>query len=70
MAEDWVDFSAHAEEYRDLGDDRVLVLGRFSGRGRSGVELDTPAAWICDLRQGKIVRLRFYGDAAAATEGE
>jgi ketosteroid isomerase-like protein len=67
MAEDWAEFRAHAEEYRDLGDGRVLVLGRFTARGRSGVEMDAPAAWTCEVQGGKIVRLRFYGDPAAAT---
>jgi ketosteroid isomerase-like protein len=66
MDEDWEEFAAHPEEYRELDDGRVLVLGRFSGRGRSGVEMDAPAAWTCELRDGKIVRLRFYGDVAAA----
>ena len=37
----WKDFRAEVEEYRELGDERVLVLIRFSGRGKtSGLELD------------------------------
>jgi ketosteroid isomerase-like protein len=69
MSEDWEEFTAHPEEYRELEDGRVLVLGRFSGRGRSGVEIDAPAAWTSELSAGKIVRLRFYGDPAAVTAG-
>ena len=36
----WQDWRAIGEEYRDLGEGRVLVLNRFGGRGkRSGVDL-------------------------------
>src|SRR5438045_8953551 len=34
---DWGDFRAEAEEYRELDDERVLVLHRFSGRGKTAV---------------------------------
>jgi ketosteroid isomerase-like protein len=66
MSEDWEDFQAGGEEYRLLDDGRVLVLGRFRARGKSGVELDSPAAWTCEVQNGRIVRLRFYADADAA----
>jgi ketosteroid isomerase-like protein len=37
----WEDFRAEPEKYIDLGDERILVLVRNSGRGRvSGLELD------------------------------
>ena len=37
----WEDFRAEPEEYIDLGDERILVLVRNSGRGRvSGLELE------------------------------
>ena len=36
----WEEFRQEVEEYRELDEERVLVLARFSGRGRmSGVEL-------------------------------
>jgi hypothetical protein len=36
----WDDFRGEAEEYRELDDERVLVLTRNSGRGKtSGLEL-------------------------------
>jgi ketosteroid isomerase-like protein len=32
------------------------------------VELDATAAWLCELREGLISRLRFYRDVEAALE--
>lgn len=66
MSEDWREFTIDADEVRDLGAGRVLVAGRFRGQGASGVEVDTPAVWVCEVRDGRIVRLRFYADEAAA----
>ena len=36
----WEEWRVEGEEYRELDDERVLVLGRFSARGKaSGLEL-------------------------------
>jgi ketosteroid isomerase-like protein len=66
---DWSLFEVRPEEFRDFGD-RVLVLGTWLARGRaSGVELDSaPAAWVLELRDGKIVRSETFTDRAAALE--
>jgi ketosteroid isomerase-like protein len=70
MAEDWEDFVIDVIEVRDLGGDRILVHARFHARARgSGVELDSPGAWLCEMRDGRIRRLRFYRDVEAALEG-
>ncbi len=67
MAEDWDDLRIDSDEVRGLDGGRVLVLGRFHARGKSsGVRLDQPAAWICELVDGKVARIRFFADAAAA----
>jgi uncharacterized protein len=66
MAEDWDDFHIDPHEVRGLEEGRVLVLGRFQARGKSGVTMDQPAAWICELTAGKVARIRFYADADAA----
>ena len=69
MAEDWEDFAIDVIEVRDLGGDRILVHARFHARARgSGVELDSPGAWLCEMRDGLIRRLRFYRDVEAAIE--
>ena len=58
------DFQAVAEEFLDAGE-RVIVLGRFQGRGKeSGRTLDAPFAHVWTLRDGKIVHYRNYPDTA------
>ena len=56
------------EEFRDAGD-RVLILGHLYTQGwESGVELDSPLAWLCTLRAGKVVRQQGYLDPHEALE--
>ena len=48
---------------------RVLVLGRMKGRGKaSGVEFEAPAAWVCELRDGKVAKVHFYAHEEAARD--
>jgi ketosteroid isomerase-like protein len=69
MADDWEDFDLELLEVRELGPDSVLVEGRLHARARaSGIEMEGPGVWLCDLRDGLIVGLRFYKDTAAALE--
>ena len=62
----WEGYRAEAEEYRELDDERVLVLIRRSGRGkRSGVDLGQIAsegAVLYHLRDGKVAREVVYWD--------
>ena len=55
-----------AEEYRELDDERVLVLYRFGGRGKaSGLDLErmqAKGAYLFQLSAGKVVRLVTYWD--------
>ena len=69
MANGWRDFlrawehefRCVVEEYRELDDERVLVLQHFSGRGKaSGVEvtqMTAKGATLFHLRDGKVTRL-------------
>ena len=62
--ENWEELQIIAEEFRDLGD-QVLVLGRMKGRGkRSGVPVDQPFATVLEFRGGRIWRFRGYLDRA------
>jgi uncharacterized protein len=64
----WKVFETRPEEFRRVGD-RILVFGHWVARGRtSGVDLDVPATWVVDVRDGKIVRWQTYTDRAEALE--
>jgi ketosteroid isomerase-like protein len=55
-------FEAYADEIQEVGD-RLLVFGNWVARGKeSGVELDVPASWVVDVRDGKMVRWQTYTD--------
>jgi len=68
----WEDFRQAAGEYRDLGDERVLVLFHFGGRGkRSGVEVEqmgSKAAGLFHLQEGKVTKIVLYFDRSEALE--
>src|SRR5262249_9629834 len=62
----WEGYRAEAVEYRELDDERVLVLVRRSGRGkRSGVDLQQIASAGTahyQLRDGKVTKQIVYFD--------
>jgi ketosteroid isomerase-like protein len=62
----WADYRTEVEHYRELDDERVLVLTYDSGRGKvSGLELGEVgphAAVLFHFRQGKVSRLVVYFD--------
>jgi ketosteroid isomerase-like protein len=63
---EWERWRMEADEYRELDDERVLVLGRLVGRGKkSGLEIGQTGAkgtHIFHVRGGKVIRLVFYTD--------
>ena len=62
----WEVYRVEAEEYRELDQERVLVLHHFAGRGKtSGVDLRNiraEGASLFRVRDGKVVRLVNYID--------
>ncbi len=63
----WEDYRVEAEEYRELDDERVLVLTRQSGRGKSsGVEIEQQRATLFHVREGKVTRRVNYWDRRRA----
>ncbi len=59
----WDDYRVEAEEYRELDDERVLVLTHQSGRGRgSGVTIEARRASLFHIRDGKVTRRVNYWD--------
>ena len=54
------------ERFERVGD-RLLVTGRWNARGsESGVELDIPATWVVEVRDGKVAYWQTYTDHAQA----
>ena len=66
----WEGFRGEADEYRELDDERVLVLVLMSGRGKtSGVELEqlrAKAASLYHVRNGKVTKIVNYLDCERA----
>jgi ketosteroid isomerase-like protein len=62
----WEEFRTSADEYRELDDERVLVLASFSGRGKtSGLELEemhAEGAALFHISAGKVTRHVVYSD--------
>jgi ketosteroid isomerase-like protein len=55
-------------EIRDLGD-RLVAIGRTRTRGKaSGVETDTPLAFVTEVKNGKTLLIRAYLDPKQALE--
>jgi ketosteroid isomerase-like protein len=64
----WEQLTVLCDELRDL-DDSVFVLGRASGRGLgSGVEVETPVAFVIEFRAGQMSKVCSYLDHGAALE--
>jgi ketosteroid isomerase-like protein len=62
----WQFFEVHPQTFERVGD-RLLVTGRWKARGsESGVELDMPATWVVDVRDGKIAYWQTYTDDVQA----
>ena len=81
MLSAWDDLRYHADEYRELDDERVLVLFHRTGRGKaSGIEVgefDIGGASIFHVREGKVTKIvqyydreRAFADLGLAPEGD
>ncbi len=77
----WEDWRVEAEEYRELDDERALVLTRVSGRGKtSGLDIEqvmNRGAHLFHIRDGKVARMVSYwnreralADLGLAAEGD
>ena len=70
MLEAWEELRAYADEYRELDDQRVLVLFHRSGHGKtSGLELErfrARGASLFHVRVGKVTRIVNYYDRERA----
>jgi len=67
-SEAWDERRLEAERFIDGGDRVVVFLHEFRrGRG-SGVELETDTAVVCEVRDGRVIRIQGYMDRASALE--
>jgi ketosteroid isomerase-like protein len=64
VPENFEEFSCTVEDARDEGD-TVLVTAHFKGTSKSGVELDTQAEHVWEVRDGKIARFENKVDQEA-----
>jgi len=68
FAEPWTEFQVDLEWARGTGDE-VVSYHRMRGRGReSGAAMQADYAYHWTLRDGRIVRIRSYGNAADALQ--
>jgi len=66
---EWGEFTFKPEELIDVGDGRVLMLGRMEGSGlTSGVMIDNDWADLFTIARGRVVREQVYLDRAEALE--
>ena len=64
----WAEWSLEPEEFIDAGD-RVVVVAHLRARGRdSGVEVDRQDGLVYTMRDGKLVRLDYYGSRGQALD--
>ena len=64
----WEVFETIPEDFRCVGD-KMVVTGRWHAWGKaSEVELEMPATWIIEVRDGRIVYWQTYTDHAEALE--
>jgi ketosteroid isomerase-like protein len=66
IGEDWTTYEIHLATLTELTMGQVLVEATMRLRGHSGVAVDSPAAWLCELRAGRVSRIRFFTDAESA----
>jgi ketosteroid isomerase-like protein len=64
----WEQFEVYTEHFERVGD-KLLVTGRWKARGiESGVDLDIPATWVVEVRDGQIAYWQTYTDVNQARE--
>ena len=64
----WEQVSIEPEEYIDAGGDKVVLLLRLGAQGRDGMSLERQDGVVYTLRDGKIVRMDYYGSRVEALE--
>ena len=66
LYESFAEVHIEMSEFRDLGDG-LVAIGRTRGKA-SGVETETPLAFVTEIRNGKTISIRAYLDREEALE--
>ena len=68
-SEDFEDWSLRPERLIDAGDDRVLALVHQQATGKeSGAQVELHMAFVFELKEGRVIRVRTFIDPAEAFE--
>lgn len=63
----WKSLTVAYEDIRDVGDDRVVAIGRVTGSTADGERaLDAPVAWVAEFDDGRLVRATAFADVQDA----
>jgi ketosteroid isomerase-like protein len=65
IREIYPDFRFEPERYRDAGED-VVVIGIARGTAASGVKAQWRMGYVWTVRDGRVVRFRWFSDPAEA----
>lgn len=63
----WEEWSAHVHDYFDLGT-QVATLNHLQARTGSGLAVDRQDSQLFTMRDGKIAKLEYFGEADTAIE--
>jgi ketosteroid isomerase-like protein len=64
----WARLDVFAESFRTVGN-HVVVLGRVLAQAQDGLEVESPAAWVWQVRSGKLVWGCAYADPGESFMG-
>jgi ketosteroid isomerase-like protein len=65
LREPWDDFRINPKEFLDAGE-KVAIFSQMVGRAsQSGITVDAPVSHVCTVRDGRVVRLEYFGDDRA-----
>jgi uncharacterized protein len=68
VPENFDEFVAKGEDFTDE-DGTVIVTGRFTGKNKSGAELDATFEHVWEMRDGKVARFEHKPDKEAWAKG-
>jgi ketosteroid isomerase-like protein len=64
----WTRLQVIPEQFREVGN-HVVCLGRACAHARDGLEVDSPTAWVWELRNGKLRWGCVYADPGSTFMG-